>query len=154
MSFMGFDLFKAFALGALAGLTAFVPVSASGHLLLAQRFLGLDDAAFGGSFMALIELGALLALLSVYFGRLRRLATQMFNDPAARRFVIGVLVAFLPAAIVGALAHDLIGSLLLNVWIVCFALIVGGAVLLWVDQLEREPRHHDATGFSLPMYFI
>ncbi len=151
---MGFALFKAFALGALAGLTAFVPVSARGHLLLAQRFFGLDDPAFGGSFIALIELAALLALLSVYFGRLRRLATEMFSDPAARRFVIGVLVAFLPAAVVGALAHDLIAGMLLNVWIVCFALIVGGAVLLWVDQLALEPRHHEATGFSLPMYFI
>jgi undecaprenyl-diphosphatase len=151
---MGFDLFKAFVLGTLAGLTAFIPVSWSGHLLLAQRFFGLDDAAFGGSFIALIELGSLMALLSAYFGRLRRLATEMFSDPAARRFVIGVLVAFLPAAIVGALAHDFIGSVLLNVWIVCFALIVGGAVLLWVDQLERAPRHHDATAFSLPMYFI
>jgi undecaprenyl-diphosphatase len=154
MSLTGFALFKAFALGAVEGLTAFVPVSARGHLLLAQRFFGLDDAAFGGSFMALIELGALLALLSVYFVRLRRLATEMFSDPAARRFVIGMLVAVLPAAVVGALAHALIGSMLLNVWIVCFALIVGGAVLLWVDQLELEPRHHDATGFSLPMYFI
>ncbi len=154
MSLVGFDLFKAFALGAVAGLTQFVPVSASGHLMLAQRFLGLDAAAFGAGFVALIELGALLALVSVYLGRLRRLATEVFSDPAARRFVIGVLLAFLPAAIVGALAHDLIGRMLLNVWIVCFALIVGGAVLLWVDQLECAPRHHDATGFSLPMYFI
>ena len=151
---MGFALLKAFALGAIAGLTEFIPVSASGHLLLAQRFFGLDGAAFGGSFMVLIELGALLALLSVYFARLQRLASQMFSDPAARRFVIGVLVAFLPAAVVGALAYGLIGRMLLNVWVVCFALIVGGAVLLWVDQREREPRHHDATGFSLPMYFI
>jgi undecaprenyl-diphosphatase len=154
MFLLEFALLKASALGVLAGLTAFVPVSASGHLMLARRFLGLDDAAFGAGFVALIELGALLALLSVYSGRLWRLATEMFSDPAARRFVIGVLVAFLPAAVAGALAHDLIASMLLNVWIVCFALIVGGAVLMWVDRLELEPRHHDATGFSLSMYFI
>jgi undecaprenyl-diphosphatase len=76
----------------------------------------------------------------------------MFVDPAARRFAVGVLIAFLPAAVIGALAHDVIAEVLLNVWIVCFALIVGGAVLLWVDQLDLEPRHRDASAFSLPMY--
>ena len=65
--------------------------------------------------------------------------------PAPRRFVIGVLLAFLPAAIVGALAHDFIKAVLFNAWIVCFTLIVGGAVLLWVDRMNLEPRYHDAT---------
>jgi undecaprenyl-diphosphatase len=151
---MWFDLFKAFALGIVEGLAEFVPVSSSGHLLLVQRFFGFEDEAFGKTFAVLIELGALLALLSVYFFRLWRLVAGMFGDPAARRFLIGVLVAFLPAAAIGALAHDLSKGVLGNAWIVCFALIVGGAVLLWVDQLDRKPRHHDATGFSLPMYFI
>ena len=78
----------------------------------------------------------------------------MFSDPAARRFVIGVLIAFLPAAIIGALAHGFIKGVLFNPWIVCFTLIVGGAVLLWVDQLDLKPRYHDATRFSLPMYLV
>jgi undecaprenyl-diphosphatase len=151
---MWLDLFKAFALGTVAGLTEFVPVSAAGHLLLAQRFLNPHDADFGEAFAVLIRLGALLALLSVYVVRLGRLVAGMRGDPAARRFVIGVLVAVLPAAVFGALAHDVVKGALLNVWIVCFALIVGGAVLLWVDALDLEPRHHEATGFSLPMYFI
>ena len=63
----------------------------------------------------------------------------MFSDPAARRFVIGVLIAFLPAAVVGALAHDFIKSVLFNVWIVCFTLILGGAILLWVDRMDLTP---------------
>ena len=71
----------------------------------------------------------------------------MFNDPAARRFVIGVLIAFLPAAVIGALAHDFIKAVLFNVWIVCVTLIVGGVVLLWVDRLDLKPRYHDATEF-------
>src|SRR3954462_7771655 len=78
----------------------------------------------------------------------------MFQDVAARRFGIGVLVAFLPAAVVGALAHDFIKEVLFNVWIVCFALIVGGAILLWVDRMDLSERYPDATHFSLPMYFI
>jgi len=153
MYFMWLDLLRAFALGIVEGLTEFVPVSSTGHLLLVQRFFGFDDEDFGKTFAVLIQLGAILALLSIYFMRLWGLAVGIFTDPAARRFVIGVLVAFLPAAIVGALAHDFIKSVLFNVWIVCFALIVGGAVLLWVDKLDLEPRHRDATGFSLPMYF-
>ena len=153
MYFMWLDLLRAFALGIVEGLTEFVPVSSTGHLLLVQRFFGFDDEDFGKTFAVLIQLGAILALLSIYFIRLWGLAVGIFTDPAARRFVIGVLVAFLPAAIVGALAHDFIKSVLFNVWIVCFALIVGGAVLLWVDKLDLEPRHRDATGFSLPMYF-
>src|SRR5207253_2989289 len=66
----------------------------------------------------------------------------------------GVLIAFLPAAVVGALAHDFIKAVLFNVWIVCFTLIVGGAILLWVDQLDLKPRYDEATRFSLPMYFV
>src|ERR1700712_5892747 len=144
MTLMWFDLLKAIALGIVEGLTEFLPVSSTGHLLLVQRFFGFDDDDFGKTFAVLIQFGAILALLTIYFARLWRLALGMFSDPAARRFVIGVLVAFLPAAVIGALAHDFIKSVLFNVWIVCFALIVGGAVLLWVDQMDLRPRYTDA----------
>lgn len=149
---MSFDIFKAFVLGIVEGLTEFLPVSSTGHLLLLERFFGFDDDAFGKTFVVLIQLGAILAILSVYFTKLWRIALGMFSDPAARRFVIGVLIAFLPAAIIGALAHSFIKSVLFNPWVVCFTLIVGGAVLLWVDQQELKPRFHDATAFPLPMY--
>src|SRR5258706_14283900 len=152
-SFMLSDLLKAFVLGVVEGLTEFVPVSSTGHLLLVQRFFGFDDDDFGKTFAVLIQFGAILALLSIYFFRLWRLAIGMFNDPAARHFVIGVLIAFLPAAVVGALAHDFIKAVLFNVWIVCFTLIVGGAILLWVDRLDLDTRYYEATKFSLPMYF-
>jgi undecaprenyl-diphosphatase len=151
---MTFDLLKAFILGVVEGLTEFVPVSSTGHLLLVQRFFGFADDEFGKTFAVLIQFGAILALLSIYFFKLWRIAVGMFSDPDARRFVIGVLIAFLPAAVVGALAHDFIKSVLFNVWIVCFTLIVGGAILLWVDSLDLRPRYHDAMRFTLPMYFI
>ena len=149
---MSFDLFKAFILGIVEGLTEFLPVSSTGHLLLLERFFGFDDDAFGKTFVVLIQLGAILAILSVYFARLWKIALGMFSDPAARRFVIGVLIAFLPAAIIGAAAHSFIKNVLFNPWVVCFTLIVGGAVLLWVDQQELKPRFHDAMSFPLPMY--
>jgi undecaprenyl-diphosphatase len=151
---MTFDLFKAFVLGVVEGLTEFLPVSSTGHLLLVQHFFGFDDDDFGKTFAVLIQFGAILALLSIYFFRLWRLALGMFKDPAAQRFIIGILIAFLPAAVVGAIAHDFIKSVLFNVWIVCFTLIVGGAVLLWVDRMALDTRYHDATKFTLPMYFI
>jgi undecaprenyl-diphosphatase len=149
---MSFDLFKAFVLGVVEGLTEFIPVSSTGHLLLVERFFGFDDDAFGKTFVVLIQLGAILAILSVYFMRLWRIAVGMFSDPSARRFVIGVLVAFLPAAVIGAAAGGFIKGTLFNPWVVCFTLIVGGAILLWVDQLDLKPRFHDATAFPLPMY--
>ncbi len=151
---MTLDLIKATILGVVEGLTEFIPVSSTGHLLLMQQFLGFSDEDFGKSFTVLIQFGAILALLSIYAVRLWRLFIGMFNDPHARRFVIGVLIAFLPAAVIGAIAYRFIKEVLFNPWIVCFTLIAGGAVLLWVDQLDLKPRHRDATGFTLPMYFI
>ena len=76
----------------------------------------------------------------------------MFTDPAARRFVIGVLVAFIPAVILGLLFGSFIKAVLFNPWVVCFSLIAGGAVLLWVDQQDFNPTHHNAMTFPLPMY--
>src|ERR1700712_1326706 len=149
---MLFDLIKAFVLGIVEGLTEFLPVSSTGHLLLLDRFFGFADDDFGKTFVVLIQLGAVLAIITVYFSRLWNIALGMFSDPAARRFVIGVLIAFLPAAVIGAALHGFIKDVLFNPWIVCFSLIAGGAVLLWVDHLDLQPRYHDATTFTLPMY--
>src|SRR6059058_1861180 len=151
---MLFEYLKALVLGVVEGLTEFLPVSSTGHLLLVQRFFGFDDGDFGKTFAVLIQFGAILALLSIYSLRIWQIAIGMFSDPAPRRFVTGVLLAFLPAAVVGALAHDFIKSVLFNPWIVCFTLIVGGAILLWVDQMDLRPRYTDAERFTLPMYFV
>ena len=148
------DLVKAAVLGFVEGLTEFLPVSSTGHLLLMEQFLGWGDSAFGKSFAILIQLGAILALLTIYFGRLWALAKNMFTDWAAARFVIGVLLAFLPAAVIGALTYHYIKTYLFDVRVVCISLIVGGFILLWVDRLDLKPRYHEATGFTLPMYFI
>jgi undecaprenyl-diphosphatase len=84
--------------------------------------------------------------------RLWRLAIGLFTSAQDRRFIAGILIAFLPAAVVGALAHDFIKSVLFNPWIICFTLIAGGAVLLWIDRIDLPEHHDDATAFSLPMY--
>src|SRR6478735_7642623 len=146
------DLIKAAILGIVEGLTEFLPVSSTGHLLLMERVLGWGDDAFGKSFAILIQLGAILALLTIYFTRLWSLATHMFTQWAAARFVIGVLLAFLPAAVIGALAYGVIKAYLFDVRVVCVSLIAGGFVLLLIDWLDLKPRRFEATEFSLPMY--
>ena len=87
---MPFDLLallKAVLLGVVEGLTEFLPVSSTGHLLLMQRFFGFDDEDFGKTFAVLIQLGAILAILSIYFAKLWQIFIGMFTDPAPRRFV-------------------------------------------------------------------
>ncbi|GAB1717825.1 MAG: Undecaprenyl-diphosphatase [Nitrobacter sp.] len=146
------DAIRAVILGIVEGVTEFLPVSSTGHLLLAERFFDLGAGDFWNTFTVLIQLGAILAIVVIYFAKLWRIALGMFSNAADRRFVIGVLAAFMPAVIVGLLAGRYIKELLFNPWVVCFSLIVGGAVLMWVDQLDHKPHEHDATAFPLPMY--
>jgi undecaprenyl-diphosphatase len=139
-------------LGVLEGLTEFIPVSSTGHILLAGHFLGFHST--GKAFEVLIQLGAILAILSVYSARLLAVARAVPHDPAARRFVAGVLLAFLPAAVVGVLLHGFIKTVLFETpLLVAVMLILGGIVLLWVDRRPERPRTEDAMHFSLPMAF-
>ena len=90
---------EAALLGVLEGLTEFIPVSSTGHILLAGHFLGFNSA--GKTFEVLIQLGAILAILTVYFARLWKILTDLPSDKRTQRFVMGVLAAFLPAAVLG-----------------------------------------------------
>ena len=91
------DAMRAVILGIVEGVTEFLPVSSTGHLLLAERFFDLGEGDFWKSFAILIQLGAILAIVALYFTKLWRVAIGMFTNPDDRRFVIGVLIAFLPA---------------------------------------------------------
>ena len=151
---MDIQTVKALLLGIIEGLTEYLPVSSTGHLLLAQYFLGLDfpDPILSKTFDVLIQLGAIVALVIVYFRRLLGIAFAAPRDPQARSFIIGVLIAFLPAAVIGAALHGFIKGVLFNPLIVCVALILGGFVLLIVDELPIRRRYDDAMGFPLSMY--
>jgi undecaprenyl-diphosphatase len=146
------DAIRAVILGIIEGVTEFLPVSSTGHLLLAERFFNLGDDNFWKSFAVLIQLGAILAIVVIYFTKLWRIALGMFSNPDDRRFVMGVLIAFLPAVVIGLIAGKYIKEVLFNPWVVCFSLIVGGAILLWVDQIDHSPHEHDATRFPLLTY--
>ena len=138
-------------LGILEGLTEFIPVSSTGHILLAGHFMGFRST--GKAFEVLIQLGAILAILSVYFSRLWDMLVKLPSDRSTQIFVAGILIAFLPAAIVGATAHGFIKSVLFETPVlICIMLILGGFVLLWVDRREVAPKYTDAAHFPLSVY--
>lgn len=140
------ETWQAILLGILEGLTEFIPVSSTGHVLLAGHFLGVHSP--GRAFEVLIQLGAILAILAVYFGRLWATAKALPHSHQARRFVLAVLVAFLPAAIVGAALHGFIKGVLFETpALICVMLILGGFVLLAVDRIAITPRYTDAMDF-------
>jgi undecaprenyl-diphosphatase len=143
------DMLKALILGFVEGFTEFLPVSSTGHLLLIGHFLGFESK--GKTFEVLVQLGAILAIVTVYFWRLLYLARGAVHDPAKRNFIIAVLAAFVPAMIVGFFAHGFIKSVLFKPEIVCMALIAGGLVLLVVDDLKLDGQKDDVMEFTLPM---
>ena len=145
-------IWQVIVLGLIEGLTEFIPVSSTGHLLLAGHFLGFKSP--GKTFEVLIQLGAILAILSVYFGKLWRLLLDLPRDPRTRRFVLAVLLAFLPAAVIGAVAHKFIKAVLFeSPWLICTTLVIGGIILLAVDRMRLEPRYHDAMDLPLATAF-
>ncbi len=147
------DWLTAILLGLVEGLTEFIPVSSTGHLLLLGHFLGFEST--GKTFEIVIQLGALLAIISVYFKRLWTLATRWPFDPAARRFLIGLIVAFLPAVVIGFFAYGFIKTVLFETpLVVCIALIVGGLLLLWLDRVDKFPVYLDADRYPMRIYFL
>ena len=128
-------------LGIVEGLTEFLPVSSTAHLLLLGHFLGFQSP--GRLFEVLIQLGAILAIVVVYFWRLIAIARDAIaRKPGALRFILGVILAAAPAAIAGVVLHDFIKTVIYETPIlICVMLIVGGLILLWVDQLKLEPKY-------------
>jgi len=140
------SLWHSVILGLIEGLTEFIPVSSTGHLLLVGHFLGFRSP--GKTFEVLIQLGAILAILTVYFGKLLGMLFALPGDRRTQQFVLGILLAFLPAAVIGATAHSFIKEILFeSPLLVCIMLIVGGIVLLYVDRLALTPRFHDVMDF-------
>jgi undecaprenyl-diphosphatase len=134
-------------LGILEGLTEFVPVSSTGHLLLVGHFLGFESS--GKTFEVVIQLGAVMALVVVYFSKLVHVFSTAHRDPMSQRFIISVLLAFFPAVVLGVLAHDFIKSVLFeSPQLIAWMLVLGGIVLLFVDRLAPAVTEQDAS--SLP----
>jgi undecaprenyl-diphosphatase len=134
-------------LGLLEGLTEFLPVSSTGHLLLAGHFLGFESK--GKTFEVVIQLGAILALTSVYAVMITRLLLRARYEDAARRAIVSVFLAFLPAVIIGFLARDFIKDVLFETpMLIAVMLVLGGFVLLVIDRIAPDPVLHDPLALA------
>lgn len=133
-------------LGLVEGLTEFLPVSSTGHLVLLVDLLHFQ-APPGKAFEIVIQLGAILAVCVVYWRRLLAAAVGMVHVPAQRAFVRNILIAFMPAMVVGAFAYPLIRRMLDSPVVVAVALIVGGVAILVIERLVRQPRHFRVEEF-------
>jgi undecaprenyl-diphosphatase len=145
-------IWQVILLGLIEGVTEFLPVSSTGHLLLTEHFLGVCSP--GKTFEVLIQLGAILAILSVYAVKLTRIAFALPYDAGARRFVLGILLAFLPAAVIGAAGHSFIKGVLFETpLLISVTLIVGGVVLLLIDRMQLNVRFSDVMDYPPSLAF-
>ncbi|MFD2233885.1 undecaprenyl-diphosphate phosphatase [Phaeospirillum tilakii] len=138
--------FDAIFLGVVEGLTEFLPISSTAHLLLVGKLLGFEGPA-GKTFEIVIQLGAILAICVVYWGKLWSVATSL-DRPGSRAFVRNVLIAFLPAAVIGALAYKHIRVLLDTPEVAAIALIGGGFVILAIERMRHNFTVHAIEDLS------
>ena len=126
-------LLKAAVMGIVEGLTEFLPISSTGHLILAGALLGLDDEK-GKVFDIAIQTGAIFAVILVYWQKISRTVLDLPTDITARRFAANVIIAFLPAVVLGLLFGKQIKLYLFTPEVVASTFIVGGLIILWVEQ--------------------
>jgi undecaprenyl-diphosphatase len=134
---------NATVLGVIEGLTEFLPVSSTGHMLLADHFFGFANQ--GGVFEVVIQLGAILAVVAVYFERLWKRMVTLPSRKESRMFAASVLAAFLPAAVIGAGLHSFIKEVLFaSPALIAWVLILGGIVILVVERLPKKEIYANA----------
>jgi undecaprenyl-diphosphatase len=136
--------FQALVMGIIEGLTEFLPISSTGHLIVAGELMNFWTHDKRVVFEIAIQLGAILAVCWNYRERLVRVSTGLFSrDPVSTRFVVNILVAFLPAAVIGFFAIGIIRDYLFSPFVVAFMLILGGFVILWAERREHVVRVED-----------
>ena len=131
-------LIKAAIMGIVEGLTEFLPVSSTGHLILTQSLLGLPDSEVMKAFEVAIQPGAILAILIVYWQLISRTLGTLTTNADSRRLVTNIIVGFLPAAVIGFAIHKKITQYLFNGPVVAGAFIVGGLIILWVESRKER----------------
>lgn len=132
------ESWQALLLGAVEGVTEYLPVSSTGHLTLVQRLLGLPNDEASRAYSIVIQSGAILAVLSLYWPRTKQVfAGLVGRDAFGRRLLVLLVAAFVPAAIVGVLLDDWIDSILFGLWPIVVAWLAGGIAILVLPALRR-----------------
>ncbi len=141
------DILHAILLGIVEGITEFLPVSSTAHLLVSEKLLGLDGNRWE-AFTIIIQLGAILSVVAVYWRKLWNVTVGLPSDPQARKFAAGVILAFLPAAVLGASLIKYINEFLLDptraMPVIATSWIVGGIIILVFERIAPKPKHLDA----------
>jgi len=132
------SLFSALLMGIVEGITEFLPISSTGHLILLGELIGFHGPP-GKTFEISIQFGAILAVVVIYRRLILDLLLNMWRPGLQRYYVLNLLLAFLPAAVIGATLHGTITGLLFNPWVVCAALILGGIAIIAIERARPEP---------------
>jgi undecaprenyl-diphosphatase len=141
-------LLKAAIMGIVEGLTEFLPISSTGHLILTGALLGFDDEK-SKVFDIAIQSGAILAVIILYWAKIRATIVQLPTSKHAQRFAANVFIGFLPAGIIGFTVYKAIKAYLFNPPVVAGAFIVGGIIILWVEKMAKPvARIHDIDEMS------
>ena len=141
-------MLTALILGVVEGLTEFLPVSSTGHLILAGDLLNFNDER-GKLFEIVIQSGAILALSWEYRAKIRHVFCGLRSEPSARRFMLNVIVGMLPLALLGLAFHKSIKAYLFNAPVVATAFILGGLIILWAEKRPHKIRIESADDLSL-----
>ena len=137
------SLVKAALLGTLQGLTEFLPISSTAHLIIAGRLLTYDDP--GGVFKVMIQLGSILAVMWLYRVRILNVVARLATSPVARRFALMILAAFLPSLLAGAFLAGFVKTVLYeSLTVIAVSFVLGGLVILMVERTRPAPRIHEA----------
>lgn len=153
------EILKAVFLGIIEGLTEWLPISSTGHMILADEFIRLNESpAFKEMFLVVIQLGAIMAVVVLYFHKLNPFSPRKTQREKQETFSLWgkVLVACIPAGIIGVLFNDQIDRYFYNYWTVAVTLILYGLLFLWVENRNRgrRPLVRDFSGLSYRMVFV
>ena len=138
------NVIGALILGVVEGVTEFIPVSSTGHLIIARDFLGYPVERFD-VLVFVIQLAAILAICLLYARRLIGVVVDLPSRPEARRFVLAVGIAFMPSVVLGLMLEKFMKEHLFTPWVVATALVVGGVVILAVERIAHQPRFYDTA---------
>ncbi len=144
-----YTLLMAAFLGVVEGVTEFLPISSTGHLILVEDLLGFEGPP-GKLFEIVIQLGAILSVVWIYRQLFWRTFMGLFGERASQHLALSVLIAFLPAAVLGAAFGGFIKSVLFNPWVVSCALIVGGIAIMIVERTHQTAKIHSTNELSYP----